>query len=62
MADKTHATAWTNASKELPEGITKIVDEIKKYLPKRRLFSIYNLHALSLNYYSVYSIIVPQLL
>jgi hypothetical protein len=36
IADKTHATAWTNASKELPEGITKIVDEIKKVVAKEK--------------------------
>jgi hypothetical protein len=36
MADKTHATAWTNASKELPEGITRIVDEIKKVVAKEK--------------------------
>jgi hypothetical protein len=36
MADKTHATAWTSASKELPEGITKIVNEIKKVVAKEK--------------------------
>ena len=36
MAGKTHETAWTNASKELPENITKIVDEIKKVVAKEK--------------------------
>jgi len=36
MAGKTHATTWPNASKELPKGITKIVDEIKKVVAKEK--------------------------
>jgi hypothetical protein len=27
--DKTHATTWTNDSKELPDGVTNIVDAIR---------------------------------
>lgn len=36
MNDKAHTTAWTNASKELPRGIIKIVDEIKKVVAKEK--------------------------
>ena len=36
IQDKTHTTAWTNTSKEIPDGITKIVDEIKKVVAKEK--------------------------
>ena len=36
IEDKTHTTAWTNTSKEIPDGITKIVDEIKKVVAKEK--------------------------
>jgi hypothetical protein len=31
-----HTTAWTNTSKEMPDSITKIVDEIKKVVAKEK--------------------------
>lgn len=34
MDEKLHTTPGSNASKELPRDIIKIVDEIKKYLLK----------------------------
>jgi hypothetical protein len=36
MGDKTHTTAWTNTSKEMPDSITKIVDETKKVVAKEK--------------------------
>jgi hypothetical protein len=36
IEDKTHTTAWTNTSKEISDGITKIVDEIKKVVAKEK--------------------------
>jgi hypothetical protein len=36
IGDKTHTTAWTNTSKELPDGIKKIVEEIKKIVAKEK--------------------------
>jgi hypothetical protein len=37
MGDKTHTTAWTNASKDLEGGITRIVDQIKKLVAKEKV-------------------------
>jgi hypothetical protein len=37
IGDKTHTTAWTNASKDLQGGITKIVDQIKKLVTKEKV-------------------------
>lgn len=37
IGDKTHTTAWTNASKDLQGGITKIVDQIKKLVAKEKV-------------------------
>jgi hypothetical protein len=37
IGDKTHATAWTNASKDLQGGITKIVNEIKQLVAKEKV-------------------------
>ena len=36
MGDKTHTTAWTNTSKQMPDSITKIVDETKKVVAKEK--------------------------
>jgi hypothetical protein len=32
--DKTHTTTWTNDSKEIPDGIVKIVDAIRRITAK----------------------------
>jgi hypothetical protein len=37
IGDKTHTTAWTNASKDLQGGITRIVDQIKKLVAKEKV-------------------------
>jgi hypothetical protein len=37
LDDKTHTTAWTNDSKEMPEGITKIVDAIRRITAKEKV-------------------------
>jgi hypothetical protein len=34
--DKTHTTAWTNASKGMPDSIKRVVDEIKKVVAKEK--------------------------
>jgi len=34
--DKTHITAWTNDSKGIPDGIVKIVDEIRRITAKEK--------------------------
>ena len=38
MDQKVHTTPWSNASKELPKDIIKIVDEIKKIFAKEISF------------------------
>jgi hypothetical protein len=35
--DKTHTTTWTNDSKEIPDGIVKIVDEIRRITAKEKV-------------------------
>jgi hypothetical protein len=35
-SDKTHTTAWTNASKGMPDSIKRVVDEIKKVVAKEK--------------------------
>ena len=37
LDDKTHTTAWTNDSKEMPDGITKIVDAIRRITAKEKV-------------------------
>ena len=37
IGDKTHTTAWTNASKDLQGGITRIADQIKKLVAKEKV-------------------------
>jgi hypothetical protein len=34
--DKIHTTAWTNDSKEMPDGVTKIVDAIRRITAKEK--------------------------
>jgi hypothetical protein len=35
--DKTHTTTWTNDSKEIPDGIVKIVDAIRRITAKEKV-------------------------
>ncbi len=35
--DKTHTTTWTNNSKGIPDGITKIVDAIRRITAKEKV-------------------------
>jgi hypothetical protein len=35
--DKIHTTAWTNDSKEMPDGVTKIVDAIRRITAKEKV-------------------------
>jgi hypothetical protein len=35
--DKTHTTTWTNNSKEIPDGIVKIVDAIRRITAKEKV-------------------------
>jgi hypothetical protein len=37
MDDKTHTAAWTSTSKERPNGITKIVDAIRRITAKEKV-------------------------
>jgi hypothetical protein len=37
VGDKTHTTAWTNNSKEMLDGITKIVDAIRRITAKEKV-------------------------
>jgi len=37
LGTKTHSTTWTNASKEMSNSITKIVDEIKELISKEKV-------------------------
>jgi hypothetical protein len=37
ISDKTHTTAWTNTSKEMPDSIEKVIDEIKKVITKEKV-------------------------
>jgi hypothetical protein len=35
--DKIHTTAWTNDSKEMPDGVNKIVDAIRRITAKEKV-------------------------
>jgi hypothetical protein len=37
IGDKTHTTAWTNTSKEMPDGLSKIVDAIRRITAKEKV-------------------------
>ena len=37
IGDKTHTTAWTKNSKGIPDGITKIVDAIRRIAAKEKV-------------------------
>ena len=37
IGDKTHTTAWTNTSKEMPDTISKIVDAIRRITAKEKV-------------------------
>jgi len=37
ISDKTHTTAWTNTSKEMPDSIEKVIGEIKKVITKEKV-------------------------
>jgi hypothetical protein len=37
IGDKTHTTAWTNTSKEMPDSIAKIVDAIRRITAKEKV-------------------------
>src|SRR5919197_2566866 len=37
IGDKTHTTAWTNTSKEMPDGLSKIVDAIRRITAKEKI-------------------------
>jgi hypothetical protein len=37
MDDKTHTSAWTNTSRETPDGIAKIVDAIRRITAKEKV-------------------------
>jgi len=37
MGNRTHTTTWTNDSKEMSEGVSKIVDAIRRITPKEKV-------------------------
>ena len=37
IGDKTHTTAWTNTSKEMPDSISKIFDAIRRITAKEKV-------------------------
>ena len=37
IGDKTHTTAWTNTSREMPDSIAKIVDAIRRVTAKEKV-------------------------
>jgi hypothetical protein len=37
IGEKTHTTTWTNESKEMPTGISEIVDEIRRIAAKANI-------------------------
>jgi hypothetical protein len=36
MGDKTHTTAWTNTSKQMPDSIKKVIDKIRRITAKEK--------------------------
>jgi hypothetical protein len=37
VGDNAHTTGWTDASKDMPETIIKIVNEIKRIISKEKI-------------------------
>ena len=44
VGDNTHTTGWTDASKDIPDSIIKIVDEIKRIVSKDKIVYLLLIH------------------
>src|SRR5205823_6241075 len=44
VGDNTHTTGWTDASKDIPDSILKIVNEIKRIVSKEKIVYLLLIH------------------